>query len=111
MYPIEHYMKTLKGYVKNKARPEGNMVEGYAIEEALGFCIEYLRISQPQNERCGMTKKTHVWLMRWLKEIGAHEFKCRLSRHGPLFSHSKCGADGSMAFVIHYKSQSQILLH
>jgi hypothetical protein len=43
MYLVEHYMKTLKGYVKNKVRPEGNIVEGYAIEEVLGFCIEYLR--------------------------------------------------------------------
>ncbi len=42
MYPIECYMKTLKGYVWNKVRLEGNMVEGYALEEALGFCIEYL---------------------------------------------------------------------
>jgi hypothetical protein len=38
MYPIEHYMKTLKGYVKNKVRPKGNMAEGYGLEEALGFC-------------------------------------------------------------------------
>jgi hypothetical protein len=37
MYPMECYMKTLKGYVRNKARLEGSMAEGYAIEEALGF--------------------------------------------------------------------------
>jgi hypothetical protein len=24
MYPVEHYMKTLKGYVRNKVRPEGS---------------------------------------------------------------------------------------
>jgi hypothetical protein len=39
---MEHYMKTLKGYVQNKARPEGSMVEVYAIKEALGFYTEYL---------------------------------------------------------------------
>jgi hypothetical protein len=38
MYPIERYLKTLKGYVQNKARPEGRMAEGYALEEVLGFC-------------------------------------------------------------------------
>jgi hypothetical protein len=38
MYPIEWYLKTLKGFVKNKARSKGSMVEGYALEEALGFC-------------------------------------------------------------------------
>jgi hypothetical protein len=35
-------MKTLKGYVRNIVRLEGNMVEGYALEEALRFCTEYL---------------------------------------------------------------------
>jgi hypothetical protein len=35
MYHVEFYMKTLKGYVKNKPRPKGNMTEGYAIENAL----------------------------------------------------------------------------
>jgi hypothetical protein len=42
-YPIEHYLKTLKGYICNKARPKGSMAEGYAFEEALGFCTEYLQ--------------------------------------------------------------------
>jgi len=38
MYPTERYLKTLKRFVRNKARPEGSMVKGYALEEALGFC-------------------------------------------------------------------------
>ncbi|KAI5411415.1 hypothetical protein KIW84_056483 [Lathyrus oleraceus] len=42
MYPIERYMKILKGYVKNRSRPEGCMVERYIIEEAIEFCTEYL---------------------------------------------------------------------
>jgi hypothetical protein len=43
MYPIERYLKTLKGYVQNKARLEGSMAKGYALEEALEFWIEYLQ--------------------------------------------------------------------
>jgi hypothetical protein len=35
MYHIEHYLKTLKGFVRNKARPKGSMVEGYAPEKRL----------------------------------------------------------------------------
>ncbi len=42
MYPIERYLKTLKGFERNKVRPEGSMVEGYALEETLGFCTNYL---------------------------------------------------------------------
>ena len=38
MYPVERYLRTLKGYVKNKARPEGSIAEGYISEECLTFC-------------------------------------------------------------------------
>jgi hypothetical protein len=43
MYPVERYMKTLKGYVRNMARPEASMVEGYLKDECLGFVTEYLQ--------------------------------------------------------------------
>jgi hypothetical protein len=42
IYFIERYLKTLKGYVGNRAKLEGSMVKGFAIEEVVGFCIEYL---------------------------------------------------------------------
>jgi hypothetical protein len=42
MYPMERYMKTLKDYVCTKARPEGSMAEGYAMDDTLGFCTEYM---------------------------------------------------------------------
>ncbi|XP_023753719.2 uncharacterized protein LOC111902075 [Lactuca sativa] len=42
MYPFERYMKKLKNYVRNKARPEGSIAEGYVAEEALSFCSMYL---------------------------------------------------------------------
>jgi hypothetical protein len=41
MYPIERYMTTLKGYVRNMARPEASMAEGYVKEECIGFVTEY----------------------------------------------------------------------
>jgi hypothetical protein len=43
MYPIERYMKTLKGYVWNMARPEACMAEGYLKDECIGFVTEYLQ--------------------------------------------------------------------
>jgi hypothetical protein len=43
MYPIERYMKTLKDYVRNMARPKASMAEGYLKEECLGFVTEYLQ--------------------------------------------------------------------
>jgi hypothetical protein len=38
MYPMERYMKSLKTYVWNIPRLKGSMVEGYTMEEAIGFC-------------------------------------------------------------------------
>ncbi|XP_073152932.1 uncharacterized protein [Henckelia pumila] len=42
MYPFERYMKILKGYVRNRNRPEGCMVDCYIAEEAVEFCSDYL---------------------------------------------------------------------
>jgi Domain of unknown function (DUF4218) len=42
MYPIERYLKTLKSFVRNKARPEASMAEGYLIDESIGFLSEYM---------------------------------------------------------------------
>ena len=42
MYPFERYMKVLKGYVRNRNRPEGCIAECYIAEEALEFCTEYI---------------------------------------------------------------------
>uniref|UniRef100_A0A0A9FUY2 DUF4218 domain-containing protein n=1 Tax=Arundo donax TaxID=35708 RepID=A0A0A9FUY2_ARUDO len=42
MYPVERYLRTLKGYVMNKAQPEGSIAEGYISEECLTFCSRFL---------------------------------------------------------------------
>jgi hypothetical protein len=42
MYPFERFMKVLKGYVRNRNRPEGCIAECYIAEEAVEFCSEYL---------------------------------------------------------------------
>ncbi|XP_057760053.1 uncharacterized protein LOC130980381 [Arachis stenosperma] len=43
MYPIERYLGHLKSYVRNKAKSEGSIAEGYVAEEALTFCSRYLK--------------------------------------------------------------------
>ncbi len=43
MYPIEQTMKVFKGYVCNRSRPKASMVEGYILDETIGFVIEYLQ--------------------------------------------------------------------
>jgi hypothetical protein len=41
--PGRRYMKTLKGYVRNMARPEASMAEGYVKDECIEFVTEYLQ--------------------------------------------------------------------
>ncbi|KAK9289285.1 hypothetical protein L1049_017761 [Liquidambar formosana] len=43
MYPFERYMKVLKGYVRNRARPEGCIAERYIDEECMKFCSGYVK--------------------------------------------------------------------
>ncbi|CAM8885008.1 unnamed protein product [Rhodiola kirilowii] len=47
MYPFERYMKIIKGYVRNRNRPEGSIVEGYIAEKAIEFCTIYLGNPSP----------------------------------------------------------------
>jgi hypothetical protein len=47
MYPFERFMGILKHYVRNRARPEGSIVEGYVTEEVVEFCIDYLARLDP----------------------------------------------------------------
>ncbi|XP_024004018.1 uncharacterized protein LOC112081492 [Eutrema salsugineum] len=51
MYPFERYMKKLKAYVKNHAKPEACMAKGYLSEECIAFCLEFLQDSVPVQER------------------------------------------------------------
>lgn len=42
MWAFERFMGIIKTYVRNRARPEGSIVEGYATEEVVEFCIDYM---------------------------------------------------------------------
>nr|GEZ02036.1 hypothetical protein [Tanacetum cinerariifolium] len=42
MFPFERYMGIVKGYVRNRSRPEGSIVKGYASEEVIDFYTNYL---------------------------------------------------------------------
>ncbi|XP_074356729.1 uncharacterized protein LOC141696494 [Apium graveolens] len=40
MYPFERYMKTFKGYIRNRARAEGCIAEAYIAEEAVECLVD-----------------------------------------------------------------------
>ena len=53
MYPCQRYLGTLKSYVRSTTHLEASMANGYAADEALGFCTKYLNLQT--------YTKRHVW--------------------------------------------------
>ena len=51
MYPVERYLRTVKGYVRNKAHPEGSIAEGYITEECMTFCSLFFKDMPTRPER------------------------------------------------------------
>ena len=47
MYSFERFMGILKHYVRNRARPERSIVEGYVTKEVVEFCIDYMARLDP----------------------------------------------------------------
>jgi hypothetical protein len=43
MYPYEFHMVVMKGYVRNRAYPEGSMTEGYTTEEVVKCYADYIK--------------------------------------------------------------------
>ena len=46
MFFLERFMKTLKGFVRQRARPEGSMAKGWMVQESCVLISEYLSRSQ-----------------------------------------------------------------
>jgi hypothetical protein len=42
MFPFERFMKVLKKYVHNRARPEGSITKCYGTEEVIEFCVHFI---------------------------------------------------------------------
>ena len=53
MYPIDRRLGTFKGYVRNRARPEGSIAEAYIAIEALTFCSKYIETADQLSNEVG----------------------------------------------------------
>jgi hypothetical protein len=47
MYPFERYNRIVKRYIRNRSRPEGSIIQGYAAEECVEFCTDYMADQKP----------------------------------------------------------------
>ena len=53
MHPIERRLGTFKGYVRNRARPEGSIAEAYIVTKALPFCSKYIEPADQLSKEVG----------------------------------------------------------
>ena len=75
MYPIERYLRRLKSYVKNKARPEGSIAEGYIAQECLHFysrCLHGVetRLNRPGRNYEGDLDKLEISKLKIFSQVG-----------------------------------------
>jgi hypothetical protein len=47
MYVYERFNGIHKSFIRNRAYPESNMVQGYCLEEAIGWALNYVDPSNP----------------------------------------------------------------
>ena len=47
MMPFERMNGVIKGFVRNRARPDGSIVQGFLTEECISFCTNYLDVDNP----------------------------------------------------------------
>ena len=65
MFPFKKLMKVFRRYVRNRFRPEGGMVEGWSMEEAIEFFTYYLDI-----KRARVPESRHEGRLRGKGTIG-----------------------------------------
>ena len=71
IYPFERFMGILKHYVRNRARPEGSIVEGYVTEEVVEFCLDYMARLDP----VGVPRSLHEGKLTGFGTAGKSKFR------------------------------------
>ncbi|GJW07226.1 uncharacterized protein Tco_1569649 [Tanacetum coccineum] len=109
MFPFERYMKKLKNYVRNKAKPEGSIAEGYVAEEALTFCSRYLkdvktRFNRPGRNDDGLPEQPVSWfVLNYSPEVDADILAYR--------EESPDNVETSFPAWFNYKSPIKMFIH
>lgn len=70
LYPLEHYMGVLKGWVPSKARVKASIVSGHVSKEAIGFCTKYFCLYWYNSRRVWKSAKDEVVLECVLEDKG-----------------------------------------
>ncbi|KAL5573450.1 hypothetical protein UlMin_023047 [Ulmus minor] len=109
MYPFERYLKRLKDYVRNAAKPEGSIAEGYVVDEALTFCSRYFddvetRFNRPDRNDDGIhpTRQLSIYVMHRMQapEVTTELLSLSSKTNMVVSSYPACIVNG-VRFVTH----------
>ncbi|KAK1692042.1 hypothetical protein QYE76_008739 [Lolium multiflorum] len=59
MMPFERQNGVMKGYVRNRARPDASMAKGFLTYECISFCQNYLS-TEDDEDHVGLPPRTHL---------------------------------------------------
>ena len=69
VWMVERHLKSLKALVRQRARPEGSMVEAYMVYQSMVYISQYLpKLAVPT-----MHAMDHIWDVNSIKKIEDHE--------------------------------------
>jgi hypothetical protein len=71
MYLFERFMGILKHYVRNRACPEGSIIEGYVTKEVIEFCLDYMARLDP----VGVPRSSHEGKLTGVRMSGRVKFR------------------------------------
>ncbi|XP_020257510.1 uncharacterized protein LOC109834036 isoform X2 [Asparagus officinalis] len=72
MYPIERYLGSMKHNVRNRARPEGSIAEGYVANECFIFASRYMRQKKTTAQVPDKERKREKYPRSLLEQIHAY---------------------------------------
>jgi hypothetical protein len=72
VFPFERFMAVLKKYVRNYARPEGTIGNGYATEEVIKFCVDFIDYLKP----IGVPESRYEGRLRGNGTLGKKPYVC-----------------------------------
>jgi hypothetical protein len=61
MMPFERLNGVIKGFFRNRSRPDGSITKGFLTYECISFCQNYLRTKEDDtDDPIGLPKRTHL---------------------------------------------------
>jgi hypothetical protein len=76
MWMVERHLKSLKALVRQRACPEGSMVEGYMVYQSMVYISQYLhKLATPT-----MHAVDRIWGVNSIKKFQDHEHMLRKGR-------------------------------